>query len=127
MLFVAGVPASDAGYALALPQLRLEGGKGLVVHINGGGCGLLRNKRLEVDNGAYASAYGPLSKVRVFRESSSSSDVPMWEALLGSAACGAVANSKLVVVACEDATLHVLHTETGKVPFILSLHSILKY
>ncbi|KAJ9585378.1 hypothetical protein L9F63_002838, partial [Diploptera punctata] len=68
----------------------------------------------EIDNGAYGSVYGALTRMRVFRESCSSSDAPVWEALLGSAACGAVANSKFVVAACEDASLHVFNTETGQ-------------
>lgn len=95
-----------------MPPLRLQDGKGLVVRISGGN-GLLRNRRLEVENGACGSSFGPLTKVRVFSNSCSSGDVPQWEAVLGCPVCGSVANSQLVAIACEDATLHLLQTDTG--------------
>jgi hypothetical protein len=39
--------------------------------------------------------------------------------VLGYAVCGSVANSQLVAIACEDATLHILHTDTGMTFVIL--------
>ncbi|PSN56592.1 Protein HIRA [Blattella germanica] len=85
---VTGAAPCDAGLGLILPRLKVETGKGLVVQINGGGCGLFRNRRLEVDNGAYGSVYGAISKVQVFKENCNASEVPLWETLLGSPACG---------------------------------------
>lgn len=109
-----GVGDGDSGPGLKLPPLKLQNGKGLVVRISGGN-GLLRNRRLEVENGACGSSFGPLTKVRVFSDGCSSGDVPQWEAVLGHPVCGSVANGQLVVIACEDATLHLLHTDTGMV------------
>lgn len=102
-----------------MPPLKLQDGKGLVVCISGGS-GLRRNRRLEIENRACGSSFGPLAKVRVFSESCNSGDVPEWEAVLGYAVCGSVANSQLVAIACEDATLHILHTVTG-MTFVLFL------
>jgi hypothetical protein len=110
--FLTGVGDVDSGSGLKLPPLKLQEGKGLVVRISGGS-GRHRNRRLEVENRACGSSFGPLAKVRVFSEGSNSGDVPEWEAALGYAVCGSVANSQLVAIACEDATLHILHTDTG--------------
>ncbi|XP_069684030.1 protein HIRA isoform X2 [Periplaneta americana] len=112
---VAGVGEVDPSPGLKLPPLRLQDGKGVVVRITGGNC-LLRNRRLEIENGACGSTYGLLTKVRVFSEGCSSGDVPLWEAVLGSPVCGSVASSQLVAIACEDSTLHLLQTDTGQRP-----------
>lgn len=95
-----------------MPPLRLQNGKGLVVRISGGN-GLVKSRRLEVENRACGSSFGPLTKVRVFSDGCSSGDMPQWEAVLGYPVSGSVANSQLVVIACEDATLHLLQTDTG--------------
>jgi len=100
--------------------LKLQDGKGLVVRISGGS-GLLRNRRLEIENRACGSSFGPLAKVRVFSDGCNTGDVPKWEAVLGYAVCGSVANSQLVAIACEDATLHILHTDTGTTFVVFSL------
>lgn len=107
--------SGDSGSGLKLTPLKLQDGKGLVVRISGGS-GLRRNRRLEIENRACGSSFGPLAKVRVFSEGCNSGDVPEWEAVLGYAVCGSVANSQLVAIACEDATLHILHTDTGQRP-----------
>jgi hypothetical protein len=121
--FFPGVGDVDLGPGLKLPPLRLQDGKGLVIRISGGN-GLRRNRRLEVENRACGSSFGPLAKVRVFSEGCNLGDVPEWEVVLGYAVCGSVANSQLVAIACEDATLHMLHTDTG-ITFVLFLLSCL--
>lgn len=118
-IFFPGLGGADSGPGLKLPPLKLQDGKGLVVHISGGN-GSRRNRRLEVENRACGSSFGPLAKVRVFSEGCNSGDVPEWEAVLGYAVCGSVANSQLVAIACEDATLHILYTDTG-MTFVLIL------
>lgn len=112
---LSGVGDLDLGPGLKLPPLKLQDGKGLVVRISGGN-GLRRNRRLEVENRACGSSFGPLAKVRVFSEGCNLGDVPEWEVVLGYAVCWSVANSQLVAIACEDATLHILHTDTGQRP-----------
>ena len=106
-----------------MPPLKLQDSKGLVVRISGGS-GLRRNRRLEIENRACGSSFGPLAKVRVFSEGCNSGDVPEWEAVLGYAVCGSVANSQLVAIACEDATLHILHTDTGMTFVLLCLNQV---
>ncbi|XP_021913667.1 protein HIRA isoform X2 [Zootermopsis nevadensis] len=112
---LSGVGDVDSGPGLKLPPLRLQNGKGLVVRISGGN-GLVKSRRLEVENRACGSSFGPLTKVRVFSDGCSSGDMPQWEAVLGYPVSGSVANSQLVVIACEDATLHLLQTDTGQRP-----------
>jgi hypothetical protein len=107
-----GVGDVDSGQGLKLPPLKLQDSKGLVIRISGGN-GLLRNRCLEVENGACGSSFGTLTKVRMFSDGRSAGDIPDWEAVLGYAVCGSVANNQLVAIACEDATLHLLQTDTG--------------
>lgn len=109
-----GVGDVDSGQGLKLPPLKLQDGKGFVVRISGGN-GLHRNRCLEVENGAYGSSFGSLTKVRMFSDGHSAGDMPEWEAVLGYPVCGSVANSQLVAIACEDATLHLLQTDTGMI------------
>jgi hypothetical protein len=107
-----GVGDVDSGQGLKLPPLKLQDGKGLVVRISGGN-GSLKNRCLEVENGACGSSFGTLTKVRMFSDGHSAREVPEWEAVLGYPVCGSVANNQLVAIVCEDATLHLLQTDTG--------------
>ncbi|XP_068087033.1 protein HIRA [Anabrus simplex] len=72
-------------------------------------------RRMEVENGACSSPYGDLTRVRMY-PTPVTEIVPEWEAVLGSTACGTAGNSQIVVIACEDSTLHVLNSNTGQRP-----------
>ncbi|GLH12033.1 Protein HIRA homolog [Gryllus bimaculatus] len=110
---------------LMLPPLGMTSNKG--VYRIAGGSGPRTKCRLEVENSALTSQYGPLTKVRVYPgpvfSSSSSACMPSsveddlrasWEVVLGCNACGAAANQQIIVVVCQDSTLHVLDTVTGQ-------------